>query len=437
MRLGTVFLIAAVCWTCAAAGKTELTPEQRKLNIESFEYVWTTVRDKHWDPKLGGLDWQAVHDELRPTIENATTPEQARAVMRSMLHRLHQTHFGIIPADVYGEMKGSKSQAGEASGEGGEGEPGIDLRIIGGRAVVTAVTPGSPAEASGVKPGWEIASIGGKETAKSIGRIDRNLPVSTVHELMLTRSIEERLNGDAGTQIRIEFRDGSGRKVERTLDRVTPRGAVAHLGNLPPLHFWVEERKVRPDIGYLRFNMFFEPDALMSAVSALMKDCSGCRGMIIDLRGNPGGIGGMATGLAGWFTDHSGTQLGTMYMRSAQVKFAIFARPNPFRGDLAVLVDGCSASTSEIFAGGLQDLKRARVFGTRTAGAALPSVIERLPNGDGFQYAIANYISQGGKVLEGAGVTPDEEVKLTRRALLDGQDPVIDRALAWIDSAKN
>jgi carboxyl-terminal processing protease len=94
-------------------------------------------------------------------------------------------------------------------------------------------------------------------------------------------------------------------------------------------------------------------------------------------------------------------------------------------------VDGLSASTSEIFAGGLQDLGRARVFGTPTAGAALPSVIEKLPNGDGFQYAIANYTSEGGKVLEGRGVIPDVVVAPTREALLAGHDPVLEAALSW------
>src|SRR5262249_33546338 len=103
-----------------------------------------------------------------------------------------------------------------------------------------------------------------------------------------------------------------------------------------------------------------------------------------------------------------------------------------FLGPLAVLVDGCSASTSEIFAGGLQGLKRARVFGTRTAGAALPSLIELLPNGDRFQFAIANYVSVDGKVLEGAGVQPDQEVKPDRKALLSGCDPVVEAARQWI-----
>jgi carboxyl-terminal processing protease len=114
------------------------------------------------------------------------------------------------------------------------------------------------------------------------------------------------------------------------------------------------------------------------------------------------------------------------------LKFIISPRPQTFTGPLAMLVDGVSASTAEIFAGGLQALKRARVFGTQSAGAALPSVIRQLPNGDGFQYAQANYISEGGQPLEGRGVTPDVKVTQSREALLHGHDRVIDAAVEWI-----
>jgi carboxyl-terminal processing protease len=68
----------------------------------------------------------------------------------------------------------------------------------------------------------------------------------------------------------------------------------------------------------------------------------------------------------------------------------------------------------------------------KTAGAALPSMVEMLPNGDLFQYAMANYISEGGRTLEGNGVRPDVEVPTTREALLAGKDPVLDAALDWI-----
>jgi carboxyl-terminal processing protease len=80
----------------------------------------------------------------------------------------------------------------------------------------------------------------------------------------------------------------------------------------------------------------------------------------------------------------------------------------------------------------LKDLGRARIFGSRSAAAALPSVIEKLPNGDGFQYAVGNYISEGGQPLEGEGVQPDVKVSLTRAGLLTGRDAVLDAALHWI-----
>src|SRR4029079_19271517 len=125
----------------------------------------------------------------------------------------------------------------------------------------------------------------------------------------------------------------------------------------------------------------------------------------------------MALGMAGYPVDKPNQRLGTMYMRDSTLNFVVNPRADVLSAPVAVLVDGCSASTSEIFAGGMKDLGRARVFGTRTAGAALPSAIDRLPNGDAFQHALADYISEGGRSLEGEGVIPDVEAKLTREAL--------------------
>jgi carboxyl-terminal processing protease len=97
-------------------------------------------------------------------------------------------------------------------------------------------------------------------------------------------------------------------------------------------------------------------------------------------------------------------------------------------------VDELSASTSEILAGGLQGLKRARVFGTRTAGAVQSANVLRLPNGDRLLYVIADHVSAGGRRLEGHGVQPDEVVPTDRRSLLDGHDPALEAAVRWIHS---
>ncbi len=421
LRFGILALVAA------AAGAADLTPAERQANIDSFEQVWKTVRDRHWEAKPGGLDWQAVHDELRPRVEKAASNDEARDVIAAMLGRLHQTHFGVFPSEVYQDFE---------SPGAADGQTGIDARVIDGHAIVTGVDPDSPAAAKGVKPGWEILRIDGRDVAPVLERVSASFRESTLLDLHLSRTVLARLNGAVGKPADVEFLDGADRHVDLNLDRVMPRGALVRIGSFPPFYFWQESKMVRPDVAYIRFNAFFDPDSLTKAFGALVKGCGGCSGFVVDLRGNPGGLGALAMGVGGWFVDKSGLQLGTMLMKDTKLNFVLFPRPEPFRGPLAVLVDGCSASTSEIFAEGMKDLHRARIFGSRTAAAALPSTFEVLPNGDGFQFAIANYISQGGQPLEGIGVTPDEEVKPTRRQLLQGHDPALEAALHWIEQQK-
>src|SRR6266542_242358 len=106
---------------CGILSAGELTSTQKQLNVESFEHVWKTVRDTHWDPKLGGVDWQAAHDELRPVVEKAATMAAARKAMRDLLARPHQTPFGIIPVDAYKEVDDHSASGGP------EGHTGIDV----------------------------------------------------------------------------------------------------------------------------------------------------------------------------------------------------------------------------------------------------------------------------------------------------------------------
>ena len=402
-----------------AASVAALGQAAHQLDLDSFEKVWTTVRDKHWQVRPGGLDWQAIHDEYRPRLEKASSHDEARAVMQEMIGRLKQSHFAIIPAPVYSVL--------DEDGEG-PGVTGIDARVLDGQAVVTAVDPGSAAEKQGVLPGWQIERAGGREM-KPI--IDQALSNPAIHELQLTRAVLARLSGSIGGTVDVAFLDGSGKAVVLRLDLAPPRGALSAFGNLPAQHVWFEDKRIG-STSYVRFNLFLDLPHVMASFQKTVQNCKPCDGLIIDLRGNPGGIGGMAMGMAGFLVDKPNQRLGTMYLRDSTLNFVVNPRAEVLSAPVAVLVDGCSASTSEIFAGGLKDLGRARIFGTRTAAAALPSAFERLPNGDGFQYALANYISEGGQPLEGLGVTPDVTVELTRAALLTGHDPVIEAALDWI-----
>ena len=405
-----------------------LSVAERQPNIDSFEYVWKTVRDKHWDPKLNGVDWQAVHDELRPRLEKADSTAKARAVMAEMLERLKQSHFGIIPAEAYEQMQlGTGSQAGTV---------GIDVRVIGGRVLVTSVEKASTAGAKGIRPGWELLTIDRQELGQVLARIAKFFKKSTLEALAARAAVVYRLRGQPGSVVSLRLRNGQDQTVDLLVARTAQRGARAQFGFFPPMYVWSEWRKIGGSTGYLAFNMFMDPESVMKTAADAITSCLDCNGFIIDLRGNPGGIGAMAMGLAGWFVEEKGLRLGAMHTRETVLRFVVNPRPVTYRGPLAILVDGSSGSTAEIFAGGMKDLKRARILGSRTAGAALPSVIEKLPNGDGFQFAIANYISEGGQPLEGIGVIPDEEVELTRETLLEGRDTVLEATLNWIKQQK-
>ncbi|MEI9814509.1 MAG: S41 family peptidase [Acidobacteriota bacterium] len=391
--------------------------------------MWATIRDTHWQKDSpGGLDWNAIRSEYRPKIEQAATPDEARAVIQQMLSRLHQTHFGIVPGTIYSSLEtkdGSPAREGSAA-------PGFDLRVLEDEAVVTDVEPASPAAKSGVHPGWIVQKVDGRALKPLIEKAQSN---PNIHELQLTRSLSALLTGSLGESMDVTFLDGAKSELTLRLELAEPRGVLSQFGNLPPERVFYEDRRIG-QTAYIRFNLFLDIPHVMPAFDQSLKNCKQCDGLIIDLRGNPGGIGGMAMGLAGFLLSEPNQRLGTMYMRDTTLNFVVNPRADVFKGPVAILMDATSASTSEIFAGGLQDLGRARVFGTRSAAAALPSVFARLPNGDGFQYAIANYVSRNGTTLEGAGVKPDEEVRLTRDGLLSGHDAVLDAALNWIHKGR-
>jgi carboxyl-terminal processing protease len=439
-----------------------VTPEQRQKNVESFDIVWTTVKDKHFDPTLNGLDWNAVRDELRPRVEAADTMPEAREVMEDMLARLGQTHLGIIPAAVYRQIEETKpadvngdpdadsssapsttQPSTQPAPEKKDGTAGISVRVVDGKPIVTRVEQGSTGAAAGVKPGWELLQVRGKPVTPLLAAIGESVKSPSLRPGMSAMTLESALRAPVGKTVDATFRDGRGRKVKLKLPMAGESGSVAKFGHLPPIYVRHECRRVEPNIMYFHVSIFLDPSGVMPALRKCVEQAAGSEGtaradgFIIDLRGNPGGIGFMAVGMGNLFVDKPDQRLGEMTGRGgSEIKFVLDPQPLHYGGPLAVLVDECSMSTSEILAGGLRDIGRARVFGVRTAGAALPSTIEILPNGDRFQYVVANYTSSGGQVLEGQGVQPDEPVTPDRKALLAGNDPILDAAVRWIQSQK-
>ena len=424
-----VAAIALLMTGCAAATRAPvLTPGQQQLQLASFDQVWATVRDRHFDPTLGGLDWPAVRDELRPGMARVKTADEARDILAEMIGRLKQSHFQIIPADVY-------TASGSGIAADVSGTVGLEARVFGGRALVTRVVPGSPAEAAGVRTGWEIVALASHDVRSGLKKVARRFAGKPDRDAWLALAVRSGLVGPIDSRLTVTLRDDDRRTKRLDLKRTRHEGwASRPFGHVPAVAVSFRSERLGGKTGYMAFNAFIDPGRLMPVFNQAVASFLGADGVIIDLRGNAGGLGDMLAGMAGWFIDRKGTSLGTMITRAGSLRLAVTPRPAPFAGPVAVLVDELSMSASEVLAQGLRDAGRARVFGRRTAGAVLASTVERLPSGDGFQYPTARFEFASGTIVEGVGVSPDVEVLPTRETLLAGRDVVLEAAVRWIRS---
>ncbi len=420
--------LTAACWLAlalVARAVAEITPAERQRHLASFDLVWTTVRDRHYDPALGGLDWNAIREELRPRVEAAASVEEVRQTLRDMIGRLKLSHFQIIPQEVLREMARPPKENRLA------GVTGIQVRGLEGAAIVTAVRAGSPAAEAGVRPGWEITRIGKDAIRPLIEKVGKEFAGRSRRDLVLADVVQARLQGPAGKRVQVEF-EGAGAVRKLEIPLVEERGSRVRVGLIERVSTWIETRKLSGNAGYIVFNLFVNPVYLMPAFEDALQTFREAEGLVIDLRGNTGGMLDVATGMAGWLVAERGHNLGTLILREARLKAVVKPRQWTYSGLVAVLVDGGTVCGGEVFALGLQELGRARVFGTRTAGIVQGGMVEALPNGDGFMFAVGDYESVKGKRVEGVGMTPDVEVTHRREALLEGRDLPLEPALDWI-----
>jgi len=418
---------------CSA--RAPLAPYDRSAGLESFDASWRIVRETYFDTTFAGVDWVALRDTLRPRAERARGLNELRGVIERMLGRLGRSHFMLIPREL-------ADTAGSATGVV-RGSVGLDVRLLADLLVVTEVDAGGPAARAGVRPGWVLVAVGRDSTSALLERLrERARARATVYRIETEAwgTARGRLGVPPDSAVDAAFLDHADRSVTARLVADTAPGQPVRLGSLPTVFTrFRAERRAGPDgvqVGVVRFNAWMAP--LMRQIDAAVDSFRSLDGMVLDLRGNTGGIGGMIGGVAGHFLERRDT-LGLMITR--RNRLALVANPRlvsadarpvrPFAGPVAVLVDEVSASASEAFTGGMRALGRVRVFGHQSMGAVLGASWDRLPDGDLLYHAIMAFDIRGAN-LEGRGVVPDEAVPLTRADLLAGRDPVLDAALRWI-----
>jgi carboxyl-terminal processing protease len=397
---------------------------ENKAYLDNFEIIWQPVNETYFDPTFGGLDWNEVHDRYQPQIAAAESDEEFYTLINKMLFELEVSHMAVVPPGHWGLLYPTWFA---------EGGIGIDVRLLDGDAVITSVEPGSPGDQAGLRPSLVIQSIDGA-TIEQIAEERLTHLEPPYNERMkrtgITNEILSRIYGPPETYISLAYLDEQGEVHEVSVARKRRGNKSEPLDIvLPPMFLEFESKRLDNGIGYIRFNCFHQ--ALAQEILGAIQLMHDAPGLVIDIRGNPGGDSKVGIALAEQLVKDS-----TLFLRAKTQDIAGDVRLDPaeniYEGPVAVLIDVMGTSGSEIFAAGIQAMGRAVIMGERSPGCVLGGDAMRLPNGATFIYPVFQISTPDGTVLEGHGVVPDIEVALDRTLLLQGIDSQLEAAIRYI-----
>ena len=265
--------------------------------------------------------------------------------------------------------------AGRLQQAGDVGGTGVIVQSVGGQLVVVSVTDGSAAESQGVRPGDALVSVGGRDAGSLTATAAANV-----------------LQGEPGSTVELVVaREGEAAPLRFVLVRAEPdRDDISYAGF------------VRPGVGYVRLTQFLGPASaqVRDAIERLQAEGE-LTALLLDLRGNPGGLLEEAVEIVGLFVP-SGTVVSTTNGRAAGMAqtYATDVRPLLPETPVAVLVDNSSASASEIVAGALQDLDRGLVVGETTFGKGLVQIVRPMPYGTALKLTVGRYTTPSGREIQ-------------------------------------
>jgi carboxyl-terminal processing protease len=313
---------------------------------------------------------QRVKEEYVESVDDRMLMESA---VRGMVTNL-DPHSQFLDSEEYQEIR--ISTTGNYSGVG------LEVNMEGGVVTVVAPIEGTPAARAGLESGDVIVSIDG----------------SLVDEQNINDTIG-RMRGKPGTRVTVSvLREGEPQAIDFNLLR-------SHV----QVHS-VRSDLLEADYGYIRVTHFSETTFkdLRKAVTELKRDSAGeLQGVILDLRNNPGGVLEAAVDIAGALLD--GGLIVTGSGRGHDANFRHDARPGDLLDGkmLVVMVNGGSASASEIVAGALQDNERAMLVGSQTYGKGSVQTVMPLSNGRAIKLTTSRYFTPSGQSIHGRGITPD------------------------------
>ncbi len=396
------------------ADKNSLSAKDRK---EIFTRVWKDIADLYYDPAFNGVDWNEVRKKYEPLTAAAQSDAAFYDLMKHMVEELHDAHTRFsTPAEwEYREKHESVSL-------------GFAVDRVEGKTVVAVVTPDSQAASSGIVPGLILLAIDDHSIASLLADAEAAHARNSSERADLLLAYRNILSGPAGSVAKLQFQRADGSTWETSITR--------EVRAFPPK---LVQRRLPDGIAYIRFDEFqaSTPHAFHEALEQV-RDAPG---LIVDLRSNGGGTLASTLQIAGYLLSDR-TRFALDRTRSGKpissfgglfkVGLELYAGKKGdqiYSGPVAILVRGRTASASEIFAAGMQEAGRAKVFGSQTCGCVLGVIKNRKVKGGGvLEISEMLWLTPKGRKLEGEGVLPDREVRPTIADLQQKRDTTLEEA---------
>lgn len=370
---------ALVLTTVAVTGAGLLSKSQAFFSQspkELVDEVWQIIDRQYVDATFNQQDWQAIRKQY--LNRDYTNQEEAYTAIREMLKKLNDPYTRFMNPEEFKNMQIDTS--GELTGVGiqlAQDEETKDLRVI-------APIEDTPAFKAGILAKDAIVKIDGKST--------KGMDVNDAVKL---------IRGEPGTSVTLTVRRGN-KEVDYQLTRARIE--------LHPVRASVQNTKTGK-VGYIRLTQFSANAAeeMRNAIKDAEKQQ--VTGYVLDLRSNPGGLLYSSVEIARMWID-DGAIVSTVDRqgeadRQVANNRALTDKP------MVVLVDGGSASASEILSGALQDDKRATLVGSQTFGKGLVQSVRGLEDGSGLAVTIAKYLTPSGRDINKSGIAPDVVIELS------------------------
>ena len=367
-----------------------LNVEEQKVNTSQlspqklFEHTWQVVKNEYYDPNFNRQYWIRWKNHYRGKIKTA---DDAKVAIETMLASLDDPYSRFLTKEEFAEQ--NISIASKISGIG------VNIINDSGKIKIISVIENTPAQFADLKINDTILSIDGKKVS--------GLSLAEVSNLV---------KGPVNTFVNIDVL-----RNQELIKKKIIRKEIA---------IKTVKSSVDKNIGYIQILSFISNSTPNEFLEAL-ENTDSTEGLIIDIRGNTGGLLPNAVFVTNLFIPKG--KIVSIVGRN-NYHYDIMAQDNNVNIEkpVIILVDGASASASEIFSGAMKDYHRAKLIGTKTYGKGMVQKIISMPNETGINLTIAKYLTPKGKDINKQGINPDVILPLKREDIIERKDTQLETA---------